>query len=560
MGWCSFFSRLASPQVGSAWGREAGRREGPARLRFFAAAGLVATLLPLTSCGANPPQIVDYAPQRGSIDVSTAAPIRISFDHDVDQASVESRLHMQPVTSGTVRWVSRKQLIYEHPTLHPNTAYEVILEAGYRDPAGVTYTLRHRWSFVTEGPPSLVSTTPANADGGVDPAGYLILDFTREMDPSSIQSALTFSPAVPFEAQLDPTDIRRVVVAPSELLAPNTSYKVAVSTGAIDLDGNQLDRNQAITFHTGPVRPLRHWITFATNGLDGSSAGLWIVNETGFPRLLFGSSAVRSFSWSPAGDSLLVQGDDETWSVLAPGTTPVPLTFKGPWAAPLASGMGYLYVDDSGALHRQTRDGVETTIATDVAQASVSPEGLRVAFIRSVDSNQIWGYDVALRARYQLALDTAPVTNVAWAPTGNRIAYLRLDTGTIRLRVRNLTGPAGTTTVASGDLGAPAWLPDSTHIVIAALIQATVAGQLHKAFVINVVSPPAALNAASGLPSDPSVDVISPIASPDGHQIAFLNANQVWLMNADGTRPTALTRLDRTSFPYSCRTPDWTRS
>jgi hypothetical protein len=34
----------------------------------------------------------------------------------------------------------------------------------------------------------------------------------------------------------------------------------------------------------------------------------------------------------------------------------------------------------------------------------------------------------------------------------------------------------------------------------------------------------------------------------------------VWLMNADGTRPTPLTVYDSDSFPYSCRTPAWTRA
>jgi hypothetical protein len=39
-----------------------------------------------------------------------------------------------------------------------------------------------------------------------------------------------------------------------------------------------------------------------------------------------------------------------------------------------------------------------------------------------------------------------------------------------------------------------------------------------------------------------------------------LNDNQVWLMNADGTRPTPLTAYEPVSFPYSCRTPAWTRA
>src|SRR5207253_47703 len=120
------------------------------------------------------------------------------------------------------------------------------------------------------------------------------------------------------------------------------------------------------------------------------------------------------------------------------------------------------YIDDAAVLHRQDAGGREETIARDVAEAAVAPNGLRLAFInRTTNLNEVWAYDVGLRARYELALDTAPVSAVSWPPAGNRIA--------------------------------------------------------------------------------------------------FLSSNQVWLMNADGTRPTALTKEDPASFPYSCRAVAWTR-
>jgi len=526
----------------------------------FWAAALIALVVPLYGCGGDPPQIVDYSPERNTVDISTAAPIRITFDHDVDQASVESRLYLAPATAGSVQWINGHQLEYTHPTLRTNTNYEVILEPGYRDPAGNTYTLRHHWSFVTEGPPALSGANPSNGEGGVDPASYLTLDFTRAMEPTTLRSAISFSPSVPFDVRLDPTDSRRAIIAPSQLLAADTDYQLLLNTAALDIDGNQLGRDQLVRFTTGALRPLSHWIAFATAGPDGPAGGLWIVNERGFPRELFDTSAVHSFSWSPGGDSLLIQGPDEGWWRFTPGGAATRLTFKAAWAASLASGLGYVYIDDAGVLYRQDGIGDDEVISSGVAEAAVSPNGLRVAFINaSGNLNQIWGYDVGLRARYELALDSAPVSGVSWAPTANRIAYLRHDLSATSLRVRNLSGAAATSTLITGEIGRPAWLPDSTHLVFSAAVPSP-GGSVEKAFVVNVASPPASLNLASALPSDPTIEVSSPVSSPDGHQIAFLSGNQVWLMNADGTRPTPLTREDPGSFPYSCLAVAWTRT
>ena len=115
-------------------------------------------------------------------------------------------------------------------------------------------------------------------------------------------------------------------------------------------------------------------------------------------------------------------------------------------------------------------------------------------------------------------------------------------------------------TIASGaEIGAPAWLPDSVHLVFAAGLQADTV-VVRKAFLVSAIAPPTVLTPALGMPSDPNVAVANPVPSPDGHQIAFLNGNQVWLMNSDGTRPAPLTVFDPESFPYSCRTPAWTRA
>ncbi|HET9780250.1 MAG TPA: Ig-like domain-containing protein [Candidatus Dormibacteraeota bacterium] len=516
-------------------------------------------LLSLTACGGSPPQIVDYSPQRNTTDVSTAAPIRITFDHDVDQASVASRLRLSPATTGRIEWVSKRALLYHHVPLRTDTTYEVVLDAGYRDPEGNTYTLRHRWSFKTEAPPSLTGSNPAGGDSAVDPSAYLTLDFSRAMDPVSLKSAIAMNPTVPFDVRLDPNDSRRAVIAPAQLLAPNAEYRLLINTAALDVDGNQLSRDEVVRFTTGQIQPLHHWIAFATDSTDGSPDGLWMVNEAGFPRQLFDAGSVRAFNWSPDGVSLLIQDEQQNWWQYFPGGSTARLSFAATWAGALASGSGFVYIDGHRQLHRQALDGSDTIIAGDVGEAAVAPDGLRVAFIHAaIGANQVWGYDVGLRATYVLAGDTAPVSDLAWDPAGNRMAYLRHDATTTTLRLRILTGTSSTTTLLAGDIASPAWLPDSAHLVFAA--RSSVASTApHKAFVINVASPPSTLSAAIGLPADP-IDVSSPVSSPDGHQIAFLSGDQVWLMNADGTRPTPLTKLDPETFPYSCRALAWTRT
>jgi hypothetical protein len=458
-------------------------------------------------------------------------------------------------------WLSRRQLAYEHATLAPSSTYDVVLEAGYKDPAGNTAVLRHHWSFVTEGPPGFSSSTPANGDSGVDPAAYLTLDFTRDMNGASLHGAITISPAAPFSVRLDPADGRRAIVAPATLLRPSTAYTITVANTALDADGNRLSKQGTVAFTTGLVRQLHGWVAFATTNADAASGPLWMVNESGFPRKLYDGGGVRSFSWSPEGDSLLVQSDGGTWSVLTPGQDPKPLGFKATWAAALASGLGYVFIDDGGMLHRLSSTGVDTVISGTVSLATVSPDGSRLAFIEvGSQSSVIWGYDVGLQARYELAVENGQISDASWAPAGNRIAYLRHDVGVTTLKVRNLTGAGGTTSVASaGDMGPPAWLPDSVHIVFAVAMQIST-GTLRKAFVVSVVAPPATLTPALALPADASITVANPVPSPDGHQIAFLNGAQVWLMNADGTRPTPLTAFDPQSFAYSCRTPAWTRA
>jgi len=306
---------------------------GIARKRFLGLALVALLLFPLLQLACDsPPQILEISPGRGARDVATNAPIRIRFDRPLDRGSVAARFSLRPKTSGQVSWEAPNTLVYQHDTLDANTQYGVSLVAGYRDAAGKVNGFNHSWTFQTEVPPELRTTTPGQGDRQVDPATYLGLSFSREMAADSFRGAVTFSPAVPFAVRSDPSDAKRVLIAPKSLLDPLTAYDVSISGNATDEDGNHLHPAR-LHFTTGSVRSLSRWITFvASEAGAASGSGVWMVDEAGFPRILEETPA-DAFSWSPDGANLLIRHPDLSWTDFPLGADPVPMPFSAEWAA-----------------------------------------------------------------------------------------------------------------------------------------------------------------------------------------------------------------------------------
>jgi len=275
---------------------------------------------------------------------------------------------------------------------------------------------------------------------------------------------------------------------------------------------------------------------------------------------------VDAFSWSPDGSRLLVRSAGGVWSDQPIGGSPQRLPIQATWAAFLGAARGYAYLD-AGRLRQHLPDGSSLDLASGVSEAAVAPRGLRIAFVSdaSAGGSEVWAYDLDLRSRYRIQAENGPISGIAWASDGSRLAY-RLGAAPVdraEIRVRSLTGAAGTTTVAIGEVGNPAWQADSRHLIFAALLNLP-AGPLSKAFRVSVTDVPTrVLDASTALPAGP-LSAENPQPSPDGHQIAFLSTVQshteLWLMNADGTGLKQLTAYDPAGFPYSCRALAWTNS
>ena len=482
----------------------------------------------------------------------------------MDERSVAAHFAVVPEVRGQLTWATPKQLVFEHAPLRPGTAYEVVLTPGYRDAAGTVNSLRHHWPFRTEEAPVLTGSSPGAGDQSADPAAYLTLTFTRPMDLSTLGSAVSLSPVAGFAVRADPGDPRRVVLAPRSLLDPDRDYTIAVTRDARDIDGNPLGAGTLVSFHTGPLRPLQHWTTFITVPSGPAAAvgpGIWVANENRFPRLLY-SGSVRDFRWSASGTRMLIREESGSWGDWTITGALTPLGFQARWADYLSPELGYAY-QLRDKLMQLTPSGRTIELASGVTQAAVAPGGTRIAYV--VDTRQgseLRAIEVPLRAGYRLQAEPAQISDLSWAPDSSAVAY-RVATGDPsrwQLRVRQLTGDGAVLTLAAGDLVGPSW-QDRRHLIFTGVVQSP-AGPITKAFRRSLSDTAASpLELGAGLPA--GIQPASSVrASPDGRQISFLSdaagGSQVWLMNADGTGLSELTRYDESDFPYSCRTLAWT--
>ena len=539
----------------------------PRRAAITAIVATAAAAL-LVACG-SPPQVLEITPQRGAVDVRSSEVVRVRFDRAMDRRSVADHFTVTPGIQGALTWTNDHELAFEHVPFSPSTRYEVVLEAGYRDTQGSANSLRHSWTFQTEAAPALTGSAPGPGDRDVDPASYISLTFSRAMDPGTLAGAITLTPSAPFAIQQDGGDPHRVILAPRSLLAPRTTYQVAVAQDARDVDGNRLGAGARVSFNTGGVRPLRHWVSFiAESSPGGGGVGLWVVDDNRLPRQLV-SSPVSAFNWSDDGSHLLLRSPAGVWSDQPLDGAPVTLPVSGQWADFLAPGRGYAFLDGSTLLVLEP-DGSRITVATGVTEAAVAPGGERLAFATHDPSapersSEIDAFDTNLRTRYRLLTEQEPVDGLSWSSDGQSLAY-RLgaaDPTRRQIEVRSLRDGA-TITVATGDVSAPVWEADRQHVVFTASV-ATAGGTVSKAFRLGVSDGSRhVLSASTGMPSsqDVPVDDLSP--SPDGHQLAFVSSAAgrpgVWTMNADGTGLAQLTDPDPNRFDYWCRDIAWTPS
>jgi hypothetical protein len=425
------------------------------------------------------PTVVRSQPEDRAQDVPLEASIVIEFSTLMDTASVEAALEIQPAVELEATW-SGEQL-----TLTPSTAfvegrqYTLRIGSMARDGAGTPLERPFRLVFrAARSGLEAMTLVPNRGIEGVAVTSPIAIIFDRALDPESLDGGqLRLTPAVsgslevvapPGAEGLRDPRLRVLRFQPSGPLEPNTTYDVSLEAGLLGADGSQLATPLAWRFTTGaPLATLGNQIVFLTD--RSGIANLWTMNPdgTGQRQLSAELSPVTSFAVAPDGRSFVI--------------------------------------GDGAALIQQDADGGDRQVLTSAGDLefdpTYAPDGSELAFGRA-DAETGAGLGLWTRPagggdarRIQLPEELrpgatptpeptasepppAPILRAPrYSPDGAALAFVDLSG-----RVAVLELPAGRLTTAQfGAVSPPAWLADSTAILLSGLepgaLEAPAAGE-----------------------------------------------------------------------------------
>jgi len=181
--------------------------------------------------------------------------------------------------AGTVSYDATNHIAVFTPAapFAPSTRYTATVITGLKDLAGNPLTTDFAWCFTTAAnpdgtPPSVTSTIPA-AGIGVFVNRKITATFSEEMNSSTLTSA-SFTVTGPGSSPVSGTVTyvgRTAVFTPAQNFTALTTYTATITTGAMDLAGNNVSANVPWTFTTGANADVNGPSLISTNPANFAS-------------------------------------------------------------------------------------------------------------------------------------------------------------------------------------------------------------------------------------------------------------------------------------------------
>jgi Tol biopolymer transport system component len=406
--------------------------------------GIAATTVVLSRASVR---VVELSPENGNGEVPITAPIRVTFSHDMDTASVEERFSIEPEAPGSFTWEGRTLTFAPRSALAPDTGYAVTIAEGATSRRGQALREGTSSSFNTRAPQLLYLGRPyegaemrqlflASPDGG--PALQLteheggVWDYTVHPEGKEIVYSAIREDGGSDLVRMDRDGTeQRVLLACPEAACLNPAWSP---------DGEQIAYERRDVWSDAP-------------NLDPKAGRIWLLDlEIGKERPLFDYDVpLHSPVWAPQGERLAYV------SPMLPGVEVLELNtedlqqFGNEWgAAPVWSPDGNhlilpeLVLADEALVVRLVRIDLRENELLDISGdedlvkdvgPAWSPGGGWIAFGRQyldearwTPGRQIWLTRPDGSEAYSLL--TEPMGDhyaYAWRPDGAALAYVRID-------------------------------------------------------------------------------------------------------------------------------------
>lgn len=432
------------------------------------------------------PELIEFSPQMGAVNVPSASPIRLVFSHAMVQETVNTRLKINPVMVGTFSW--DKDTLTFNPD-HPwpgGQEINVTLEDGARSTSWISFPMgKHNWSFKTS-EEMLAYLWPSYGKAelyALDPVTGEVHQFTRGMDvlDYSINSdgRIFYFSARNLRGGADLYRIDR-----TKLLGPaNNLYQVEqildctlvqCRSPQVSFDNRLLAYEYILPIPSGDAGPAQIWLLDLTT-MQAKPAGKE-THETVQP------------SWSPTGLLAYYDRTSNGYEVFDPATqqrTQIPNQTgqPGAWSP---SGEYYLAPEISyfpgangteiGTSHLM-RYGNQSGTVEDISGSDMvedvgpcyAPDGSLIAFTRKFLDAEHWTIGRQIWMMNADGSNPHPITDEAdynhydltWSKDGQNLAYGRFNQAKLsdeaELWIINIDSSNALQLVIGGY--SPVWIP-----------------------------------------------------------------------------------------------------
>lgn len=221
---------------------------------------------------ASPEVILSY-PETNTQNAGVSEPISITFNTEMDRASVESRFSVATLqgsapVAGTFEWNgARVQFVPAKPLAY-NTQYRAVLKAGAQDINKQAATKQDTgWNFRTTRQPSVLTTDPKNGDkASVAIRNGFLINYASPMAQDAV--TVTIQPTITNQYSYWNSSTQQTI---SGGWLASEGYTVTINGKSQTVYGETLGRDTVVKFTAAPLDPDVYLNVNGTAGLYDSN-------------------------------------------------------------------------------------------------------------------------------------------------------------------------------------------------------------------------------------------------------------------------------------------------